>query len=173
MTHSKVLLKSDRLCLSKPEIRFGNYFFQWDKAVKFGLSYDEINSFRNFVKNVIPLLEQFMMLLQNESKSSQGNSYHEKKKLFLEGKHNNLISFLLFVDIEGKATFYRQEKCDLIGADDDDNLDSKEDDNKQSLLVAEQLATDSDKSSKQNKYCSIAIKWLLGELLFDRTKKPK
>jgi hypothetical protein len=172
MTHSKVLLKSDRLCLSKPEIRFGNYFFQWDKTVKFGLSYDEINSFRNFVKNVIPFLEQFMMLLQNESKSSQGNSYHEKKKLFLEDKHNNLISFLLFVDIEGKATFYRQEKCDLIDAIDDD-LVSKEDHNKQPILVAEQLATDSYKSSKQIKYCSIAIKWLLGELLFDRTKKSK
>lgn len=166
MIYSKVFLKSDKECLSKQEIRFGNYFFNWDENTKYGLAIDEINSFRNFVKKVIPFLEQYMILLQNESKSSQGNTYHEKKKIFLEGKHNSFISFLLFVDIEGKTTFYRQEKCELV------NKVNYEDDNKQPPF-GEQLPTAPDKHHKQNKYSSVEIKWLLGELLFDRTEKSR
>lgn len=166
MTYSKVFLKSDKMCVSKPEIRFGNYFFQWDENAKIGLSHDEINSFRNFVRKTIPYLEQYMVLLQNESKSSQGNSYHEKKKLFLEEKHNSLISFLLFVDIEGKTTLYRQEKCELV-----DKVNAKEDNNPPTCGA--QLVMGSDKHAKQNKHCPVEIKWLLGELLFDRTENSR
>ena len=166
MIHSKVFLKSDKQCLSKPEIRFGNYFFQWSENAKSGLAIDEINSFRNFVKKLIPFLEQYMILLQDKSKTSQNsNSYHEKKKIFLEERHNRFISFLLFVDIEGKTIFYRQEKCELI-----DDAEFAEEDNNSLPSARKQLATNVDQSSRQSKNCSVEIKWRLGELLFDRTK---
>lgn len=166
MTYSKVFLKSEKVCFSKPEIRFGNYFFQWDENAKIGLSRDEINSFRNFVRKTIPHLEQCMILLQNESKFTQGNSYHGKKKLLLEERHNSSISFSLLVDIEGKTSFYRQEKCELV-----DDMNYKEND--KPLSSEFQLPTNSGESSEQNRHCSVEIKWLLGELLFDRTEKSK
>lgn len=168
MIHSKVFLKSDKECFSKPEIRFGNYFFQWDEGTKFGLSHDEIASFKNFVKKVIPCLEQYMVLLQDESRSSHGKSYHERKKLFLEDKYNSVISFLLFVDVDGKTTFYRQEKCGLI---DDQEFNVDGDDPQHHEI--KQLVTDVHQLRRQSEYRFLEIKWILGELLFDRTEKSK
>lgn len=168
MIYSKVFLKRNKECLSKPEIWFGNYFFQWDEGTKFGLSHDEINSFRNFVKKVIPCLEQCMKLLQDASKSSHGKSYHERKKLFLEDKYNSVISFLLFVDVDGKTTFYRQEKCELI----DDQEFNVDDDDAQHSTV-KQLTTEVSQLRRQNKHRYLEIKWILGELLFDRAEKSK
>jgi hypothetical protein len=168
MIYSKVFLKRNKECLSKPEIRFGNYFFQWDEGTKFGLSHDEINSFRNFVKKVIPYLEQCMKLLQDASKFSHGKSYHERKKLFLEDKYNSVISFLLFVDVDGKTTFYRQEKCELI---DDQEFNVDGDDPQHHEI--KQLVTDVHQLRRQSEYRFLEIKWILGELLFDRTEKSK
>lgn len=164
---SGIILKSNKDYSSKPQIKFGNYFFQWG-VTRFGLAFNEKNFFKNFVKNIIPVLEGYMIFLQTERKNNNlaNGSFTERKNLFVEEKYNTLISFLLFIDVHGKTVIYRQEKCDLLF---DDNNESGQ----HAVALGKQLDFKTGEPSIARKQDLIEIKWILGELLFDRTKKSR
>src|SRR6478735_6244126 len=98
----------------KPEITFGNYFFRWDeKAI--GIYSNEISDFKSFIKKMIPNLE-VMMKSVNISKNPKEKGGQLKKETLERGqfsisnKDNNNIKFILYVDVNGSAIFYREEK---------------------------------------------------------------
>ena len=162
---SGIILKSNKDYSSKPQIKFGNYFFQWGET-RFGLAFNEINFFKNFVKNIIPVLEGYMIFLQTERKNNNlaNGSFTERKNMFVEEKYNTLISFLLLIDVRGRTVIYRQEKCDLFSDDDESGQFG--------MALGERFDIETDESIF-TRTDSVEIKWILGELLFDRTKKSR
>lgn len=172
----------------KPDIRIGNYFFQWD-ANELGIDVHEINQLKNFIRKTIPVLEQYMIFLQNENKKEgvgRKDTYtNDRKQLCIKEKYDKRISFLMFIDSQGSTFFYREETCNLI-ADDKSSIFNTEtvadvysensmnnkglDDNN----IINYGDSDGDGGNRNN--CApikIEVKWLLGELLFDRNPKKK
>ena len=155
----------------KPEIKIGNYYFHWDANV-LGIGVHEINHLKNFIRKTIPLLEYYMILLQNEKKNDFDNKdpYIDKKQICIKEKINKRVSFLMFIDYQGSTLFYREEGWrDIV----DNNRFERE-------TIDEVYSENSDSSNTSDstnnhghgygcdRYIRVELKWLLGELLFDR-----
>lgn len=146
----------------KPDIRTGNYYFKWDANGGLGIDVREINLFKNFIRKIIPLLEQYMIFLQN--KVDKNDPFKDKKQICIKEKYNKKISFLMFIDSQGSTLFFREESCNI-----DDTSPHKMDYGVESLKPS-----NIDFHSNNNRSTiKVELKWLLGELLFDRNKQDK
>jgi hypothetical protein len=155
----------------KPEIRIGNYYFQWN-AKGLGIDVHEINHLKNFIRKIIPPLEQYMVFLQNEKKNEidKRDPYTDKKQICIREKYKKRISFLMFIDSQGSTFFYREESCDIV-----DNkrfkVETEDDSYSENSVDNNSIVTDHDNGHGDSGQVTAELKWLLGELLFDR--KPQ
>ena len=156
----------------KPDIKVGNnYYFQWN-VHGFGLAdTNEINSLKNFIRKLVPLLEQFMKFLQTENVYNAKDPFKDKKQLCIVEKHNKKIFFVMTIDSQGSTLFYREEKCSLVVDDNGEKM--KEDGDEVYLLDTDNSSSNNNNgnNSTDNSINEVELKWLLGELLFDRQKK--
>ena len=145
----------------KPEITFGNYFFRWDEK-SIGIYSNEISDFKSFIKKMIPNLEVMMRSI-NISKNPKEKDGQLKKETLERGqfsisnKDNNNIKFILYVDVNGSAIFYREEKILM-----DNKIYNKK--NMQHPQV------DEERLNKTEDFKLVAINWKLGDLLFNRNE---
>ncbi len=144
----------------KPDMRIGNYYFKWDANDGLGIDVREINHFKNFIRKVIPLLEQYMIFLQN--KIDKNDPFKDKKQICIKEKYDKKISFLMFIDSQGSTLFFREESCNI-------DIMSK---HKMDYGI-ESLKPSSINSSSDQSTIKVELKWQLGELLFDRNKQDK
>ena len=144
----------------KPAIRMGSYFFKWSDN-DYGICPSESSVFKNFIRKMIPLLEYYMNILKFEYKNnSQKNMLGDKKhNICTIEKYNSNVSFIMFIDSVGSTAFYREEKFHAKSKE-FENLEVKDHNN----FV---LETPNNKMANHN---IVTLKWLLGELLFDRLK---
>lgn len=148
----------------KPDIRIRNYYFQWNEY-GFGINSNEANHFKNFIRKTIPVLEQYMRLLQNEGKIGidKNDNFRDKKQICVNEKYNKNISFQMFIDSQGSTLFFREESCE-IGIDDGSQsaygcgIKSKDQSNMNFF----------NSNHNDNK---MGVRWLLGKLLFDRKQQ--
>jgi len=145
----------------KPTVRIGSYFFKWSDN-DYGICPSESSVFKNFIRKMIPLLEHYMNILNFEDKNnSQKNLLSDKKHhICIVEKYNMNVSFIMFIDSAGSTVFYREEKF-YVRSKELENLEEEKDHN---TLV---LQTRNNKMANHN---IVSLKWLLGELLFDRLK---
>lgn len=166
--------------LLKPTVKIGNYFFVWNEDSP-GIYSNEIDSFNNFIKKMIPYLEECMNVFKgnnetdkdNDNDRSSGNGgvgrggaggkgikfqkmLIDKGRICISEKYNNKISFVLNVDNIGTTIFSREEHVLFV-----ENITTAND----LRLVESQRKWESDDDQK-----SVILKWKLGELLFDRIK---
>jgi len=147
----------------KPDIQVRNYYFQWD-ANGLGIDISETQHFKNFVRKAIPVLEQYMMLLQKEGKENgmdKNDPYSDKKRICIKERDGKKISFLMFIDSQGSTVFFREELCSI------DNRSEHERNYGTEYVNPSNINS----SSKNHGTIKIELKWLLGELLFDRNKQ--
>jgi len=144
----------------KPTVRMGSYFFKWSDT-DYGICPSETSIFKNFIRKMIPLLEYCMSVLNFEHKNnSQKNLLKDKKhNICIIEKYNVNVSFIMFIDSAGSTAFYREEKFHANSKEFED-LENKDHDR----FV---LQTRDNKMANHN---IVSLKWLLGELLFDRLK---
>jgi hypothetical protein len=153
----------------KPAVRIGSYFFKWSDN-DYGICPSESTVFKNFIRKMIPLLEHYMNILNFENK----NNLQYKKLLGDKKKHHICIvekygmnvSFIVFIDSAGSTLFYREEKFH-VGSKDFENRDVGKEEEKVHNGFVLQTRDDNNKTTKYN---NVSLKWLLGELLFDRLK---
>jgi hypothetical protein len=138
----------------------GSYFFKWS-VNDYGICPSESSVFKNFIRKMIPLLEYYMNILKFEYKNnSQKNMLGDKKhNICIIEKYNVNVSFIMFIDSAGSTAFYREEKFHVKSKEFED-LENKDHDS----FV---LQTRDNKMANHN---IVSLKWLLGELLFDRLK---
>ena len=138
----------------------GSYFFKWSDT-DYGICPSETSIFKNFIRKMIPLLEYCMSVLNFEHKNnSQKNLLKDKKhNICIIEKYNVNVSFIMFIDSAGSTAFYREEKFHANSKEFED-LENKDHDR----FV---LQTRDNKMANHN---IVSLKWLLGELLFDRLK---
>ncbi|WP_148685640.1 hypothetical protein [Candidatus Nitrosocosmicus hydrocola] len=144
----------------KPDIRIGNYYFQWNANDGLGIDVREINHFKNFIRKIIPLLEQYMIFLQN--KVDKNDPFQDKKQICIKEKYNKKISFLMFIDSQGSTVFFREESCNV------DDVSKHEIDYGVESLKPSNINCSSNNNDSTIK---VELKWILGELLFDRNKQ--
>jgi len=145
----------------KPAVRMGSYFFKWSDN-DYGICPSESSVFKNFIRKMIPLLEYYMDVLNfeyrnNSQKNLLGNKKHH---ICIIEKYNANVSFIMFIDGAGSTVFYREEKF-YVRSKDFENHDGK--DHNDFVL---QTRTD----NRMTNHNIASLKWLLGELLFDRLK---
>jgi hypothetical protein len=154
----------------KPEIRIGNYYFRWDTN-GLGIDVHEINHLKNFIRKTIPVLEQYMILLQHEKQNNHDkrDPYRDKKQICIKEKCNKRTSFLLFIDSQGATVFYREESCDIVDfeLESGDQVYSENSSNSSSSNTSDRNNHDHDHGCGR-RHIRVELKWLLGELLFDR-----
>jgi hypothetical protein len=123
---------------------------------------------------MIPLLEHYMNILNFEYKnnSQYKKLLGDKKKhhICIVEKYGMNVSFIVFIDSAGSTLFYREEKFN-VGFKDFENREvgEKEEEEKEGVHNGFVLQTRDD-NNKMTKYNIVSLKWLLGELLFDRLK---
>jgi hypothetical protein len=150
----------------KPAVRIGSYFFKWSDN-DYGICPSESSVFKNFIRKMIPLLEHYMNILNFEYKnSSQKKLLGDKKHhICIVEKYTMNVSFIVFIDSAGSTLFYREEKFHVGSKD--ENLEEEEEEKQ----VHKQFVLQTRDDNKMTKYNNIvSLKWLLGELLFDRLK---
>ena len=146
----------------KPAIRIGSYFFKWSDN-DYGICSSESSAFKNFIRKMIPLLEHYMNILNFDSKNnSQKKLLGDKKHhICIVQKYSMNVSFIVFIDSAGSTLFYREEKF-YVGSKDFENPEEEGKDHNRFVLQTI--------NNKMTKYNIVSLKWLLGELLFDRLK---
>ena len=154
---------------SKPAIRIGNYYFQWEVNA-LGIDLHETNHLKNFIRKTIPELEQYMLFLQNEGKENDSDRkypYNSKKQICIKEKYNKRISFLMFIDSQGSTLFYREECCEI---DDNKSFELETGDGVHSENSSSNTSDRNDPTHGHDhgQKIEVEIKWFLGELLFDR-----
>ncbi len=117
---------------------------------------------------MIPLLEHYMNILNFEYKNnSQKKPLGDKKHhICIVEKYSVNVSFIMFIDSAGSTVFYREEKFHAGSKDFENPEEEDEEDEDHNRFV---LQTPNNKN-KMTKYNTVSLKWLLGELLFDRLK---
>ncbi len=151
------LLAANIDILVKPNIRFQNYFFKWDK-ISLGLYLNEVNKFKEFIKKNIPYLEALMKIFEINSKDdSLKKILRNKFQLTVDDKFDDRINFTLCIDGLGTTIFYREER--IFFSNNDKSSIGK---NIKSHISINLYNDD-----------SITIRWKLGELLFNRMKSKK
>jgi hypothetical protein len=145
----------------KPAVRMGSYFFKWSDN-DYGICPSEISLFKNFIRKMIPLLGYYMNVLDFEYRNnSQKNLLGVKKHhICIIEKCNMNVSFIMFIDGAGSTVFYREEKFHHIRSKEFENFEER---GHNSFV----LHTPNDGMVNHN---IVSLKWLLGELLFDRLK---
>ena len=138
----------------------GSYFFKWSDN-DYGICPSESSVFKNFIRKMIPLLEYYMNVLNFEYRNnSQKNLLGDKKHhICIIEKCNVNVSFIMFIDGAGSTVFYREEKFHTKSKE-FENFEEKD----HNSFV---LQTPNNKMVNHN---IVSLKWLLGELLFDRLK---
>ena len=140
----------------------GSYFFKWSDN-DYGICPSESSVFKNFIRKMIPLLEYYMDVLNfeyrnnSQKKNLLGNKKHH---ICIIEKYNVNVSFIMFIDGTGSTVFYREEKF-YVRSKDFENDDGKDHNN-----FVLQTRTD----NRMTNHNIVSLKWLLGELLFDRLK---
>ena len=139
----------------------GSYFFKWSDN-DYGICPSESGFFKNFIRKMIPLLEYCMSVLNFEHKNnSQKNLLKDKKhNICIVEKYNSNVAFIMLIDREGSTVFYREEKFHIRSRE-FENLEGRNHDSfvlekRNNIMVANTNI--------------VSLKWLLGELLFDRVK---
>jgi hypothetical protein len=152
----------------KPAIRIGSYFFKWSDN-DYGICPGESTVFKNFIRKMIPLLEHYMNILNFDCKNnSQKKLLGDKKHhICIVEKYSMNVSFIVFIDSAGSTLFYREEKF-YVNSKDFENPEEEggEEGEDHNRFV---LQTPNNKN-KMTKYNIVSLKWLLGELLFNRLK---
>jgi hypothetical protein len=155
----------------KPAVRIGSYFFKWSDN-DYGICPSESTVFKNFIRKMIPLLEHYMNILNFEYKnnSQYKKLLGDKKKhhICLVEKHGMNVSFIVFIDSAGSTLFYREQKFH-VGSKEFENGEVGEKGKEEKVHNRFVLQTRDD-NNKMTKYNNVSLKWLLGELLFDRLK---
>lgn len=166
--------------LLKPTVKFGNYFFAWNESSP-GIYSNEIDCFKNFIKKMMPYLEACMNVFSvnndNDKDTDKGDDRSsgdggggrvrrggikfkkmliDKGRICISEKYNNKISFVLNVDNIGTSIFSREEHVLFV-----ENITTADD----LRLFESQHKWESVDDQK-----SVIIKWIIGELLFDRIK---
>ena len=158
----------DRDYSLKPDVRIGSYFFKWSDN-DYGICPSESSILKNFIRKMIPLLEHYMNILNFEYKNnSQKNKKllgGKKHHICIVEKYNMNVSFVVFIDSAGSTLFYREEKFH-VGSKDFENGEGEGEEKVHNLFVL-QTRDDDNKMINHN---IVSLKWLLGELLFDRLK---
>ncbi len=157
----------DRDYSLKPAIRIGSYFFKWS-GNDYGICPSESSVFKNFIRKMIPLLEHYMNILNFENKNNSQNKKllgDKKHHICIVEKYNMNVSFIVFIDSAGSTVFYREEKF-YVGSKDFENGEEEKKEKVHNLFVLQTR----DDNNKMTKYNIVSLKWLLGELLFDRLK---
>lgn len=157
------LISANSSHLIKPEIKFGNYFFKWNEK-SFGIYSTEIAKFKGFIKKSIPYLEFIMKIINDihsipNSKNSMKKEILENGNFSISNKYNSNIIFILFIDIDGATTLFREEQVIL----DRKTYDKIINQDKSNDIRTINNLKDFDRH--------ISIKWSLGNLLFDRKGK--
>jgi hypothetical protein len=152
----------------KPAVRIGSYFFKWSD-IDYGICPSESSVFKNFIRKMIPLLEHYMNILNFDYKNnSQKKLLGDKKHhICIVEKYSVNISFIMFIDSAGSTVFYREEKFYVGSKDFENPEDEQEEDDKDPNRFVLQTINN---KNKMTKYNTVSLKWLLGELLFDRLK---
>lgn len=118
---------------------------------------------------MIPLLEHYMNILNFEYKnnSQYKKLLGDKKKhhICIVEKYSMNVSFIVFIDSAGSTLFYREEKFH-VGAKEFENPEGENEAKVHNKFVLQRR----DDNNKMTKYNIVSLKWLLGELLFDRLK---
>ncbi len=155
----------------KPAVQIGSYFFKWSDN-DYGICPSESTVFKNFIRKMIPLLEHYMNILNFEYKnnSQYKKLLGDKKKhhICIVEKYGMNVSFIVFIDSAGSTLFYREEKFH-VGSKDFENGEVREEGEEEKVhnKFVLQRRDDNNKMTKCN---NVSLKWLLGELLFDRLK---
>jgi hypothetical protein len=144
----------------KPAVRMGSYFFKWSDN-DYGICPSEISLFKNFIRKMIPHLEYYMNVLNFEYRNnSQKNLLGVKKHhICIIEKCNVNVSFIMFIDGAGSTVFYREEKFH-IRSKEFENFEER--DHNSFVLHTSNIG--------MVNHNIVSLKWLLGELLFDRLK---
>ena len=139
----------------------GSYFFKWSDT-DYGICPSETSIFKNFIRKMIPLLEYCMSVLNFEHKNnSQKNLLKDKKhNICIVEKYNYNVAFIMLIDREGSTVFYREEKFHIRSRE-FENLEGRNHDS----FVLEKCNNVMVANTN-----IVSLKWLLGELLFDRVK---
>jgi hypothetical protein len=105
-----------------------------------------------------------MIFLQNDNNIDRNDPYRDKKQICIRDKYNQKISFLMLIDSQGSTIFFREESCEV-------DIKPKPQYGYDAYSV-DRSKIDSNNSSSNNDHSNVKIdlKWLLGELLFDRVK---
>lgn len=145
----------------KPKIEIRNYYLKWNDE-SYGISQKEINELKKFLTNAIPFFDTSYELLNNFEKAK----YKDKYRLHMElspninisyvnkhTSHYNLVRYELNMHSDGSTFIDRMEGIEPIrtttGSDND---------------IAAKKANMQRHQAKPIFY----IKWILGELLFNR-----
>ncbi|MEJ7640678.1 MAG: hypothetical protein WKF36_00620 [Candidatus Nitrosocosmicus sp.] len=148
--------------LIKPDISFGNYFLEWHEKSP-GLYPNEILKFKTFVKHMIPYLEPMMKMIDipRPNKDPFRKVITDKGKLSISDKYNGHITFILNMDASGSTVLFREEQV-LISDESFEKLqvhyDSKD------LVLFDKL---------KDLNNDVSVKWIIGNLLFDRMEHNK
>jgi hypothetical protein len=147
----------------KPAVRIGSYFFKWADN-DYGICPSESTVFKNFIRKMIPLLEHYMNILNFEYKNnSQKKLLGDKKHhICIVEKYSGNVSFIMFIDSAGSTVFYREEKFHAVSKE----FENPEEEKDHNRFVLQTI----NNKNKITKYNTVSLKWLLGELLFDRLK---
>jgi|SoiMethySBSTD1v2_1073268.scaffolds.fasta_scaffold1056484_2 hypothetical protein len=144
----------------KPTVRMGSYFFKWSDK-DYGICPSESSVFKNFIRKMIPLLEYYTNVLNFEHKDNSQKNLHKDKKhqICIIENYNSNVSFIMLIDGEGSTVFYREEKFHIRPRE-FENLEVR-DHNSFVLQTRNNIMANTN---------IVSLKWLLGELLFDRVK---
>jgi len=119
---------------------------------------------------MIPLLEHYMNILNFEYKnnSQYKKLLGDKKKhhICIVEKYSMNVSFIVFIDSAGSTIFYREEKFHVGSKEFENGAGEGEEEKVHNKFVLQRR----DDNNKMTKYNIVSLKWLLGELLFDRLK---
>jgi hypothetical protein len=149
----------------KPTIEIGNYYLKWDDT-SYGVQLKEVSEIKEFIKKSIPIFDSSYELLNSleRSKHKQKEKHRFPKSLPLPQIHlaqrnkNHTIGYELYMKLDGSTFIYRIERIQTIKIDNDNPI--KE-------VCSEEAHIKS----------TVFIKWMLGELLFNRqdteTKRQK
>ena len=122
---------------------------------------------------MIPLLEHYMNILNFEYKnnSQYKKLLGDKKKhhICIVEKYSMNVSFIVFIDSAGSTLFYREEKFH-VGSKEFENGEVREEEEEEEKVHNKFVLQRRDDNNKMTKYNIVSLKWLLGELLFDRLK---
>jgi hypothetical protein len=150
----------------KPTIEIGNYYLKWDDA-SYGVQLKEVPEIKEFIKKSIPIFDSSYELLNSieRSKDKQKEKHRFPKSLsppqihLAQRSKNHTIGYELYMKFDGSTFIYRIERIETIKIDNGNPIN-------------DQVCPDEDHTKS-----TVFIKWMLGELLFNRqdtrTKRQK